>query len=211
MRSPLSLKTEQAQPSQPSLIREMLQSLNHLYCPPWACSRSPMSLWHWGALNWAQHSRYDLARAEQRGRITSLDLLPMLFLMHPRVLLAHGQLSGHQFLLPRSCLPAGQPQPMLVPGVFFPRCRICICFCWTLGSSPLPVSPPCQGPSEELAAQQTPTSYNHSSCFFHGFLWSYKVDTLLGASINSSCKIRVEKETVPLLKTRSSFPPFRSC
>jgi len=39
----------------------------------------------WGAQNWTQHCRWGLTRAEQRGRRTSLALLPTLLLMHPRI------------------------------------------------------------------------------------------------------------------------------
>jgi len=43
---------------------------------------------HWIAQNWAQHSSCGLSKAEQRGRITSLDLLAVLFLAYPRISLA---------------------------------------------------------------------------------------------------------------------------
>lgn len=33
--------------------------------------------------NWTQYSRWGLTKAQERGRTTSLDLLAMLFLMHP--------------------------------------------------------------------------------------------------------------------------------
>ncbi|KAF4794877.1 hypothetical protein TURU_097864 [Turdus rufiventris] len=70
-----------------------------------------------------------LTRAEQRGRIMSLDLLAMLFLMLPRIpmaflatraLLAHGQLVLYQdiqvFLCRATYFQQNNPQPVLVHG-----------------------------------------------------------------------------------------------
>ncbi|KAL9863644.1 large ribosomal subunit protein bL33m isoform 1-T1 [Geothlypis trichas] len=53
----------------------MLQSLNHLCCPPPGTVQqlcAPLVLW---SPELTQHCRCGLTRAEQRGRITSLDLL----------------------------------------------------------------------------------------------------------------------------------------
>ncbi|XP_055576153.1 uncharacterized protein LOC129736772 [Falco cherrug] len=62
-------------------------------------SCSSLSLLDWGAQRWTQHSSCSLPSAEQRGRITSLDLLAMLLLMHPRVLLAALATRAHCWLV----------------------------------------------------------------------------------------------------------------
>lgn len=72
-----------------------------------------------------------LTRAAQRGRITSLDLLAMLFLMHTRTRLAflatrtplaHGPGSTRTpSPSPQSCFPTGCPQPVQVHGVVLPQ------------------------------------------------------------------------------------------
>lgn len=41
----------------------------------WTCSRKSVFFFHWGDQNWTQYPRCGLARAERRGRITSIDLL----------------------------------------------------------------------------------------------------------------------------------------
>jgi len=46
-----------------------------------------------------QYSKWGLTRAEQRGRITSLDLLVMLLLMQPRIWLAFQAASAHCWLM----------------------------------------------------------------------------------------------------------------
>ena len=53
-----------------------------------------MSFLCWGLQSWTQYSRWGLTRAEQRGRITSLDLLATL-LMQPRTRLALRAASAH--------------------------------------------------------------------------------------------------------------------
>jgi len=56
IRSPLSLlQAEQSQLSQPLLICQMLQSLNHLHDPLLTCCSKFLSLLYWGAQNWTQH------------------------------------------------------------------------------------------------------------------------------------------------------------
>ena len=47
----------------------------------WTLSNTSVYLLYWGAQHWTQHSRYGLTSTEQRGRITSLDLLAILHLM----------------------------------------------------------------------------------------------------------------------------------
>lgn len=65
----------------------------------WSCSSSSKTLLYQKAQSWTQHSSCSRISAEQRGRITSLYLLVMLFLMQPMMLLTlfatlltHGQL-----------------------------------------------------------------------------------------------------------------------
>ena len=95
-----------------------------------------------------QHSRCGLARAEWRGRITSLDLLPMLFLLQPKIPVAFLATRTYWWCVvslfcprtPRSfCaeLLSSSSAPSLswCRGLFLPRCR-------TLHF------PACQGPSE---------------------------------------------------------------
>ena len=87
----------------------------------WALSSSSLSFLNWGAENWTEYSGCGLTSAEQRGRIISLDLLAMLFLMHPRTLLAFLATRAHCWLMadllstghwdpsPQSSFPEGQP------------------------------------------------------------------------------------------------------
>jgi len=49
----------------------------------WTPSGRSLTFLNWGAQNDTLYSRCGLSRAEKRGRITSLDLLVTLFLMHP--------------------------------------------------------------------------------------------------------------------------------
>lgn len=64
----------------------MFQSL-HLSAI-WALSGTSMSLLYWGSQSWTQQSKCGLRSAEERGRITSLPLLPILCLRQPRMPLA---------------------------------------------------------------------------------------------------------------------------
>jgi len=43
-----------------------------------------MAFFYWGALNWTQYSKCGLNSAEQKGNITSLNLLATLFLTQPK-------------------------------------------------------------------------------------------------------------------------------
>lgn len=79
------LQAEHSQLTQSLFIRQMLQSLNDIcglfagYAPVRPClhcTEEPI---------WMQHSRMCLISAEQRGKVTNLDLLVMLFLMLLRV------------------------------------------------------------------------------------------------------------------------------
>jgi len=59
---------------------------------------------NWGAQNWMQYSRWGLTSAEWRGRRTSLTLLALLFLMHPRIPLALVATKAHCWLKrPQTC------------------------------------------------------------------------------------------------------------
>lgn len=92
-----------------------------------------------GAQNWTQHSRSSFASAEQRGKITSLDVLAML-LMHPRSLFAFSVARTSCCSCPiwcppgllrpvmSNCFPAGQ----LVRGVSLTRDRTLLSFMMVL-------------------------------------------------------------------------------
>ena len=75
---PSLLQAEQPQLSQPVLIREVFQPSDHFCGPP----LDPLQQLHVFPVlrvqNWTQDSKWGLMRAEQRGRITSLDLLATL-------------------------------------------------------------------------------------------------------------------------------------
>jgi len=58
----------------------MLRYLNHRHGPLLDALQYDHVSPAQGAQNWTQHARYDLTSAEQRGRITFLDLLAMLCL-----------------------------------------------------------------------------------------------------------------------------------
>ena len=64
---------------------------------------------NWGAQTWTQHSRCGLSIAEQRGRITSLDLLATLFAMYPRIRLAFWATRSHCWLMTNQ-LPTRTPR-----------------------------------------------------------------------------------------------------
>lgn len=63
------------------LVRRTLCAFNHLHGPVLNSPCLSMSLFYWVAQTWTQHSRCSLTRAEQRGMITSHNLLAMLFLI----------------------------------------------------------------------------------------------------------------------------------
>lgn len=94
----------------------MLQSLSHLCCPPLGLLQDlyiPLVL---RSPDWTEHSKCGCARAEWRGKVSSLTLLTMLFLMHPRIPPWH------------SCL-----------GLFYPRTLHLLLLS---SDSSLPISPP---------------------------------------------------------------------
>ena len=125
----------------------------------WTHSRSSLSLLSCGAQNWAQNSRCDLSRAEQRGRITSLHLLPVLILVHPRIplaLLATRTQCELMDISLSSRTPRSFSAELLAAGLpilywcrlFLPRCRTLhsplLNFRWFFSAHL------CQGPSEGL-------------------------------------------------------------
>jgi len=77
------LQAEQLQLSQPVLIGELFQPSEQFCGPPMDLLQQLHVLPVLGLQSWMQDSRWGLTRAEQRGRITSLDLLAMLLLMQP--------------------------------------------------------------------------------------------------------------------------------
>ncbi|KAK4807440.1 hypothetical protein QYF61_001991 [Mycteria americana] len=92
---PSLLQAEQPQLSQPVLIGEVLQPPDHFCGPP----LDPLQQLH--VLLVLRTPELDavlqggLTRAEQRGRIPSLDLLATLLWMQPRMLLAFWAASAH--------------------------------------------------------------------------------------------------------------------
>ena len=74
---PSLLQAEQPQLSQPSLTGEVFQPYDHFCGLLWTRSHRSMSLLCWGLQNWIKDSRWGLTRVEQRGGITSLNLLVM--------------------------------------------------------------------------------------------------------------------------------------
>lgn len=90
----------------------------------WTHSSVSMSLLYWRAQDWIEHCRWDLTSAEERRRVTSLDLLKTHW---PSLL--QGKLAGSwsawgPLRLPglflQSCFPTGYSQPLLVLGVIHP-------------------------------------------------------------------------------------------
>ncbi|XP_074950706.1 tyrosine-protein phosphatase non-receptor type 5 isoform X1 [Phalacrocorax aristotelis] len=70
--------SEQPQISQPVLIGEVLQPLDHFCGPPLDPLQLSMSFLCWGPRSWTQYSRWGLTRAELRVRITSLEFWHLL-------------------------------------------------------------------------------------------------------------------------------------
>jgi len=84
--NPMALAgVEQPQLSQPVFTGEVLQQSDHLCGPPLDPLQQVRALLMLRLQSWTQDSRPGLTRAEQRGRIISLDPLAMLLLMQPRI------------------------------------------------------------------------------------------------------------------------------
>ena len=64
----------------------------------WRLYGISLSFLYWGGQKYPQHSRCGLTSAEQRGRITSLDLMATLPLMQPRIPLAFLVARAHCWL-----------------------------------------------------------------------------------------------------------------
>lgn len=73
------LQDKQLQLSQSFLIGEMLQSLNFYLALCQTLSSISMSLLYWGAEKWTEHSRCSFISAEQKGRITFLNLQVIIY------------------------------------------------------------------------------------------------------------------------------------
>lgn len=94
-----TLKAEQTQFAQLFLKGEMLEALYHPCAPQLGSLQEIPVFLYWGAQNWIQYSRWGLIRAEKRGRITSLELLATLLLMHPRMPLAFLVTRAHYWVM----------------------------------------------------------------------------------------------------------------
>ena len=131
---PSLLQAEQPQLSQPFLVAEVLQPSDHFCGLLWTRSNRSMSFLCWGLQSWTQDS--GITRAEQRGRITSLDLLATLLLMELRIQLAAWAASTHCWVMlsfsstniPKSFSSGllsilSPPSLYLCLGLPSPRCR----------------------------------------------------------------------------------------
>lgn len=56
-----------------------------LMAPHWTLSRMCRSLLYWALQNWTQYCSYGFSSAEERGRITSFNLLATCLLVQPRI------------------------------------------------------------------------------------------------------------------------------
>lgn len=86
MRTPLSLFAGLNSPSTLSIFswERCPSPLITFVTLPWTVSSSSISLLHWGAHNWTQHSNCGLTSAELTGRISFYNLLAALRIMQPR-------------------------------------------------------------------------------------------------------------------------------
>lgn len=81
-----------------------------------------MSVLYWGLQNWIRYPRCDLTIAQQRGKITSFNLLALLFALQPWVGSWEHCLLMLNFLSSRNDLAAFQmvsPKPVLMHGAEF--------------------------------------------------------------------------------------------
>ena len=99
-------------------------------------STMSMPLLYWGTQRWTQYSRCGLNSAEERGRITSLNLLATLHLMKPRIPSTTVAARAHcwlMFILVSTMTPMDFSAKLLSRrsassiywclGLFLPRCR----------------------------------------------------------------------------------------
>ena len=131
----------------------------------WTLSSLSLSLLSWGAQHRTQPSRGGLTSAEQRGRISSLDLLATLLLVQPRTPLAFFAASASTWCPPgpslQSCFPAAHPQLVLVPGAVPPQGQDFACPLVELQE--VPVSPFLQPVEVPLGGSATSWCLSHSS------------------------------------------------
>ena len=141
------LQAEDFQVSHPFLIKKILQAPKHLRGP----SRSALSFLNWETKIWKQHSQWGLTRAESRGRITSLDVLTILFLMqYKRSKISLAFLASRTHFWVMVYLLSTRPfSAELISSrsslslywcmqLFLPRYR---CLCWTSSFPNISVSP----------------------------------------------------------------------
>lgn len=101
---PLLLQAEWSQPESPHILSlsskgrcsSLLIVLMSLHCTLLSISTSLM---YWGIQNWTQYSGWGLTCAQQRGRMSPLDLLMILCLMQPTALLAFLVTKSHHHLM----------------------------------------------------------------------------------------------------------------
>lgn len=89
---PPFLQAEETQLPKPFLIREVIQTFDHLCGSPLDCSNSSTSFLRWVPQSWTQYSTWGLMRVEQRGTTPSFSLLPTPLLMQT----GYGWPSGQQ-------------------------------------------------------------------------------------------------------------------
>ena len=180
-----------------------------------------MSISYWEASNWAQYATCGLSSAEQRGRVTSLDLLVIFCLMQPRILLA--LLWGKGTLLPpvqpgvhqdpqvffcQAAFQPGGPQHILVHGFVPPQVQDCALLFVELDE--VPVSPFLQPVVVPLDGSTTVGCISHSSQF----------DVICKLAESILCPVRwiinddVKWDWIqcwPQRYTASYWPPTRLC
>jgi len=128
-----------------------------------------MSFLCWGLQSWTQDSRWGLTRVEQRGRITSLNLLAMLLLMQPRIWLAFWAASTQCRLVSGFSSTSTPPSPSPQSCSQSVLCPASIC-AW---NCPSPWGGPCTWPCQ--TSQACPASSE-----WHPFLQRVNHSTQLG-------------------------------
>lgn len=126
----------------------------------WTHSSMSMSLLHWGAQNWTQHSKC-VSPVLNKREVSPLDLLAVLCLMQPRMLLSFFATRVYCWLplnflstrtmcpFLRSCFPDEQASACTgVQAYSSPDAGLCLFPHWTSWHSCWPISPVCQGRSE---------------------------------------------------------------
>lgn len=134
------LQAEQSQVSQGVLLRQMVQIPNHLCGPLLDSFQKFIVFLEWGSWNQLQYSKCD-HQGRVEGRTTSPELLAMLFVMHPRIILAFFATDTH-FWLTANLLSIRTPRSFSaellswrsvactdVYGLSFPGTRLYTCPC----------------------------------------------------------------------------------